>query len=260
MPSFRPDIRGEADLVEEVCRIVGLDQVRRPPCGGLRGRPPGADAAAAATVAVRHGLPASGSMKRSPGRSSPRTRRSCSAADSPSQLDNPISSEPPMRPCSAQSDRGDVARTAASPTPACSRSAGLCRRPAEQETVQAAAAVAGRRRPPLGARAARRRCVRRQGRCAGGAAAAGAPVGNLQMAVATAVVHPGARPGAARPEIQLGWRARSIRGCCRRMFVARFMVSRSSSMRCSSRAAELLPPALEARPHAGQARFRLRGR
>jgi phenylalanyl-tRNA synthetase beta chain len=27
VPSFRPDIQGEADLVEEVCRIVGLDEV-----------------------------------------------------------------------------------------------------------------------------------------------------------------------------------------------------------------------------------------
>jgi phenylalanyl-tRNA synthetase beta chain len=27
VPSWRPDIGGEADLVEEICRIVGLDKV-----------------------------------------------------------------------------------------------------------------------------------------------------------------------------------------------------------------------------------------
>src|SRR4029453_13147081 len=31
VPSFRPDIRGEADLVEEVCRIIGLDKVPATP-------------------------------------------------------------------------------------------------------------------------------------------------------------------------------------------------------------------------------------
>ncbi len=31
VPSWRPDIHGEADLVEEVCRIDGLDNVRRRP-------------------------------------------------------------------------------------------------------------------------------------------------------------------------------------------------------------------------------------
>ena len=31
VPSWRPDVHGEADLVEEVCRIYGLDQVRSEP-------------------------------------------------------------------------------------------------------------------------------------------------------------------------------------------------------------------------------------
>jgi phenylalanyl-tRNA synthetase beta chain len=59
VPSFRPDIRGEADLVEEVCRIIGLDKVPATPmrwparcsrhCSGASWRCGGGSRASAST-------------------------------------------------------------------------------------------------------------------------------------------------------------------------------------------------------------------
>ena len=84
VPSWRPDVHGEADLVEEVCRIYGLDNIPpRPMDAPERHRQAGAEPAAEAHARRRAACwRRAASTRRSPGRSCPRTMRSCSAAGS----------------------------------------------------------------------------------------------------------------------------------------------------------------------------------
>ena len=83
VPSWRPDIHGEADLVEEVCRICGLDNV--PPAPMERPAPsPGRCSIRCRSACWLPGArwPPAASTRPSPGRSCPKCMPSSSAAAS----------------------------------------------------------------------------------------------------------------------------------------------------------------------------------
>ena len=207
-------------------------------------------------------------MKRSPGRSSPRTRRSCSAADSPSSsstIRSPRSS-PTCGRRPAQSDRGDGAQPGARlhrHRPVRGR-AGLCRRPAGAGDRQgggrrgaAAPAIGRSSSAPSMCSTSRPMRWRRSPRPGRRSAISRRLPGRRRF-------HPG-RSGTLQlgPKIQLGWfgeihprvlQAMDVRGP-----LYGFEIVLNALPEPRGRTA--LRPALEASdPHAGQARFRLRGR
>ena len=106
VPTWRPDVHGKADLVEEIVRIVGVDSVPMTPFG--RG-----DAPASRSSPWRKCAPAkpsarsrpAGWWRPSPGRSSRNHRRNCSAAAKPNSR-SPTRSRPTCRTCGRASFRG----------------------------------------------------------------------------------------------------------------------------------------------------------
>ncbi len=214
VPSFRPDIRGEADMVEEVCRIIGLDKVpatamrrlhavARPVLTPLQRR----------IVAVRRRLASLGLNEAVTWSFLAESQaRLFGGGQAELKLDNPISSElsdmrPSLLPNLIAATGRNMARGFAD--------IGLFEvgqayggdRP-EQETVRAAAVrrgAAAARHWASEARAIDVFDVKADSLAA--LAAAGAPVGNVQtVAGGPSWFHPG-RCGTLQlgPKLQLGW-------------------------------------------------------
>ena len=214
VPSFRPDIRGEADLVEEVCRIVGLDQVPATPMRRLHAvARPVLTPLQRRTVAVRRRLAGLGLNEA--------VTWSFLAADQAKlfgggqlelKLDNPISSElsdmrPSLLPNLIAATGRNLARGFGDTGLFEVGQAYAGDRP-EQETVRAAAVRRGAAAPRHWAGAERAVDVYDvKADALAALAAAGAPVANLQtVAGAPPWFHPG-RSGTLQlgPKNQLGW-------------------------------------------------------
>jgi phenylalanyl-tRNA synthetase beta chain len=214
VPSFRPDIRGEADLVEEVCRIVGLDQVPATPMRRLHAvARPVLTPLQRRTVAVRRRLASLGLNEAVTWSFLAADQAQLFGGGQPElKLDNPISSElsdmrPSLLPNLIAATGRNLARGFTDTGLFEVGQAYAGDRP-EQETVRAAAVRRGAATPrhwALEQRAVDVFDVKADALAA--LAAAGAPVGNLQtVAGAPSWFHPG-RSGTLQlgPKIQLGW-------------------------------------------------------
>ena len=214
VPSFRPDIRGEADLVEEVCRIVGLDQVPATPMRRLHAvARPVLTPLQRRTVAVRRRLASLGLNEAVTWSFLAADQAQLFGGGQPElKLDNPISSElsdmrPSLLPNLIAATGRNLARGFTDTGLFEVGQAYAGDRP-EQETVRAAAVRRGAAAPrhwALEQRAVDVFDVKADALAA--LAAAGAPVGNLQtVAGAPSWFHPG-RSGTLQlgPKIQLGW-------------------------------------------------------
>ena len=215
-PSWRADVEGEADLVEEVIRINDYDNIpvvlaaeARPLCRSPRSRRSSAACRSPSACWRRAGC-----WRPSPSASCRARSPSCSRQGSNAplvMLANPISADlDAMRPSILRQPaawRRRATRRAASPTSdlfevgphyldETREGPGAERRPACASACHAA---------PLGGQAAHRRCLRRQGRCAGAAADASARRSTICRSCADApgYYHPGrsavAAPRAHRP-------------------------------------------------------------
>lgn len=214
VPSFRPDIRGEADLVEEVCRIIGLDKVPATPMRRLHAvARPVLTPLQRRIVAVRRRLASLGLNEAVTWSFLAESQARLFGGGQPElKLDNPISSElsdmrPSLLPNLIAATGRNMARGFAD--------IGLFEvgqayggdRP-EQETVRAAAVrrgAAAARHWASEARAIDVFDVKADSLAA--LAAAGAPVGNVQtVAGGPSWFHPG-RSGTLQlgPKLQLGW-------------------------------------------------------
>jgi phenylalanyl-tRNA synthetase beta chain len=214
VPSFRPDIRGEADLVEEVCRIIGLDKVPATPMRRLHAvARPVLTPLQRRIVAVRRRLASLGLNEAVTWSFLAESQARLFGGGQPElKLDNPISSElsdmrPSLLPNLIAAAGRNMARGFAD--------IGLFEvgqayggdRP-EQETVRAAAVrrgAAAARHWASEARAIDVFDVKADSLAA--LAAAGAPVGNVQtVAGGPSWFHPG-RSGTLQlgPKLQLGW-------------------------------------------------------
>ncbi len=214
VPSFRPDIRGEADLVEEVCRIIGLDKVPAMPMRRLHAvARPVLTPLQRRIVAVRRRLASLGLNEAVTWSFLAESQARLFGGGQPElKLDNPISSElsdmrPSLLPNLIAAAGRNMARGFAD--------IGLFEvgqayggdRP-EQETVRAAAVrrgAAAARHWASEARAIDVFDVKADSLAA--LAAAGAPVGNVQtVAGGPSWFHPG-RSGTLQlgPKLQLGW-------------------------------------------------------
>jgi phenylalanyl-tRNA synthetase beta chain len=214
VPSFRPDIRGEADLVEEVCRIIGLDKVPATPMRRLHAvARPVLTPLQRRIVAVRRRLASLGLNEAVTWSFLAESQARLFGGGQPElKLDNPISSElsdmrPSLLPNLIAAAGRNMARGFAD--------IGLFEvgqayggdRP-EQETVRAAAVrrgAAAARHWASEARAIDVFDVKTDSLAA--LAAAGAPVGNVQtVAGGPSWFHPG-RSGTLQlgPKLQLGW-------------------------------------------------------
>ena len=214
VPSFRPDIRGEPDLVEEVCRIIGLDQVPATPMRRLHAvARPVLTPLQRRVVAVRRRLASLGLNEAVTWSFLAENQARLFGGGQPElKLDNPISSElsdmrPSLLPNLIAATGRNLARGFAD--------IGLFEvgqayggdRPA-QETVRAAAVrrgAAGPRHWAAEARAIDVFDVKADSLAA--LAAASAPVGNIQtVAGGPPWFHPG-RSGTLQlgPKNQFGW-------------------------------------------------------
>jgi len=214
VPSFRPDIRGETDLVEEVCRIIGLDKVPATPMRRLHAvARPVLTPLQRRIVAVRRRLASLGLNEAVTWSFLAESQARLFGGGQPElKLDNPISSElsdmrPSLLPNLIAATGRNMARGFAD--------IGLFEvgqayggdRP-EQETVRAAAVrrgAAAARHWASEARAIDVFDVKADSLAA--LAAAGAPVGNVQtVAGGPSWFHPG-RSGTLQlgPKLQLGW-------------------------------------------------------
>ena len=214
VPSFRPDIRGEADMVEEVCRIIGLDKVPATPMRRLHAvARPVLTPLQRRIVAVRRRLASLGLNEAVTWSFLAESQARLFGGGQPElKLDNPISSElsdmrPSLLPNLIAATGRNMARGFAD--------IGLFEvgqayggdRP-EQETVRAAAVrrgAAAARHWASEARAIDVFDVKADSLAA--LAAAGAPVGNVQtVAGGPSWFHPG-RSGTLQlgPKLQLGW-------------------------------------------------------
>jgi phenylalanyl-tRNA synthetase beta chain len=214
VPSFRPDIRGEADLVEEVCRIVGLDQVPATPMRRLHAvARPVLTPLQRRTVAVRRRLASLGLNEAVTWSFLAEDQaRLFGGGQAALKLDNPISSElsdmrPSLLPNLIAASGRNLARGFTDTGLFEVGQAYAGDRP-EQETVRAAAVRRGAAAPRHWAgdqRAVDVFDVKADALAA--LAAAEAPVGNLQtVAGGPSWFHPG-RSGTLRlgPKNQLGW-------------------------------------------------------
>jgi phenylalanyl-tRNA synthetase beta chain len=214
VPSFRPDIRGEADLVEEVCRIVGLDQVPATPMRRLHAvARPVLTPLQRRTVAVRRRLASLGLNEAVTWSFLAEGQARLFGGGQPElKLDNPISSElsdmrPSLLPNLIAASGRNLARGFTDTGLFEVGQAYAGDRP-EQETVRAA----GVRRGAAASRhwAGEQRTVDVfdvKADALAALAAASAPVGNLQVvAGAPSWFHPG-RSGTLQlgPKNQLGW-------------------------------------------------------
>jgi phenylalanyl-tRNA synthetase beta chain len=214
VPSFRPDIRGEADLVEEVCRIIGLDKVPATPMRRLHAvARPVLTPLQRRIVAVRRRLASLGLNEAVTWSFLAESQARLFGGGQPElKLDNPISSElsdmrPSLLPNLIAATGRNMARGFAD--------IGLFEvgqayggdRP-EQETVRAAAVRRGAAAPRHWSGEARAIDVFDvKADSLAALAAAGAPVGNVQtVAGGPAWLHPG-RSGTLQlgPKLQLGW-------------------------------------------------------
>jgi phenylalanyl-tRNA synthetase beta chain len=214
VPSFRPDIRGETDLVEEVCRIIGLDKVPATPMRRLHAvARPVLTPLQQRIVAVRRRLASLGLNEAVTWSFLAESQARLFGGGQPElKLDNPISSElsdmrPSLLPNLIAATGRNMARGFAD--------IGLFEvgqayggdRP-EQETVRAAVVrrgAAAARHWASEARAIDVFDVKADSLAA--LAAAGAPVGNVQtVAGGPSWFHPG-RSGTLQlgPKLQLGW-------------------------------------------------------
>jgi phenylalanyl-tRNA synthetase beta chain len=214
VPSFRPDIRGEADLVEEVCRIVGLDQVPATPMRRLHAvARPVLTPLQRRTLAVRRRLASLGLNEAVTWSFLAEDQaRLFGGGQAALKLDNPISSElsdmrPSLLPNLIAASGRNLARGFTDTGLFEVGQAYAGDRP-EQETVRAAAVRRGAAAPRHWAgdqRAVDVFDVKADALAA--LAAAEAPVGNLQtVAGGPSWFHPG-RSGTLRlgPKNQLGW-------------------------------------------------------
>ena len=84
-PSWRPDVHGKPDIVEEVIRIIGVDRIPATPFDrGAAPRKPVLTRCSSAPARPSGRWRRAAWWRPSPGRSSPSRRQSCSAAASPS--------------------------------------------------------------------------------------------------------------------------------------------------------------------------------
>jgi phenylalanyl-tRNA synthetase beta chain len=214
VPTFRPDIRGEADLVEEICRIVGLDQVPATPMRRLHAvARPVLTPLQRRTVAVRRRLASLGLNEAVTWSFLAEDQAKLFGGGQPElKLDNPISSElsdmrPSLLPNLIAATGRNLARGITDTGLFEVGQAYAGDRP-EQETVRAAAVRRGAAAPRHWTgveRAVDVFDVKADALAA--LAVAGAPVGNLQtVAGAPSWFHPG-RSGTLQlgPKNQLGW-------------------------------------------------------